>query len=365
MSFLFRQSNDIACNSALHSLSVFPRRHKVVLNRRRLTMQGCLAEDNFSLLKKSFDMELKQIFQLASAQYGDGGFVYSYRLGGIDLFPLWFIHIAMEYIKETGRFDILDESLPFIGRSFRIHLSEQSGTVQYEPGESPLYYHLEYAYDTFCKQLMACSMTFPENIIAAGLFSYIGKDFVKLCGYSNAYFGAALAARKLKQVTAACSPAFSDEKQITGMLDFLKHSECRCGKGPNYRKCCCEEIREFIRSYMLGIIILFSKEYASRYWLGTSREWGLKETTEWIMGIKPGFDGLYADPCIPEKFTYCEVNRYFRNALYKISLTGSSAAPYEIRMIVVDQVEYLGNLLPNFSDGKTHYAEIIIGPYSP
>jgi len=310
-------------------------------------------------------MELKQIFQLASAQYGDGSFVYSYRLGGVDMFPLWFIHIAMEYIKETGKFEILYESLPFIGRSFRMHLCEQSGTVQYEPGESPLYYHLEYAYDTFCKQLMACSMTFPENIIAAGLFSYIGKDFVKLCGYSNVYFGAALAARKLKEVTAACSPAFSDEKHITGMLDFLKRNECRCSKGPNFRKCCCEEIREFIRSYMLGIIRLFSREYASGHWLTNSREWGQKETTEWIMGIKPGFDGLYVDPCVPEKFTYCEVNRYFRNALYKISLTGSSPTQYEVMKIIVDQVEYLGNLLPDFSDGKTHYVEVIMGPYLP
>jgi hypothetical protein len=132
MSFLLRQNNDIACYSALHSLAVLPRRLKVLLKWRRLTMQGCLAEDNFSHLKKSFDMELKQVFQLASAQYGDGSFVYSYRLGGVDLFPLWFIHIAMEYIKETGRFEILDESLPFIGRSYRMHLSEQSGAVRYE-----------------------------------------------------------------------------------------------------------------------------------------------------------------------------------------------------------------------------------------
>lgn len=322
-------------------------------------MLSCAADENFSLMKKSFHMQKKLIYQLASAQYGDGSFVQSYRLGGVDLFPLWFIHLTTEYIKETGRFEILDESLPFTGRSFKIHFCEKSGSVEYEPGESPLYYHLEYAYDAFCKQLMACSVNIPENIIAAGLFSYIGKDFVKLCRHSDMYFGASLAAKKLRQVTDELSPAFSDKKQINGVLDFLKHNECRCCKGTNYKKCYCEDIRTFIRSYILGIIILFSREYACEYWLGTSAEWSLKAFSQWIMGIQPGFDGLYIDPCIPSRYSGCEVNRYFRNAVYKISLTNASPSPFGVMKLIVDQTEYLGNLLPVFSDGKTHDVKVI------
>ncbi|HEX2944347.1 MAG TPA: hypothetical protein VHT96_00135 [Clostridia bacterium] len=328
-------------------------------------MQSCQAEDNFNLFKRSFDLELRQIFHLASAQYGDGGFAYSYRLGGVDLFPLWFIHLTIQYIKETARYEILDENLPFIGRSYKMHISEENGSVLYEPGKSPLYYHLEYAYDKFCRQLSACSINIPENIIAAGLFSYIGKDFVKLCGFSDIYFGASLAAKKLRQLNAICSPVFSDIKQVTGVLDFLKHAECRCSKGLNSKKCYCEEIKGFVRSYMLGILILFSREYAGEYWFGTSKQWNLKETSEWILGIKPGFVGLYVDPCVPERFTSCEVNRYFRNALYKISLKSSSRAPLEIRKLTVDQVEYLGNVVPDFSDEKTHDVEVSIGSYFP
>ena len=328
-------------------------------------MQSCPQEENFSLIKKSLDTEEKLISHLAASQYGDGSFIHSYRLGGVDLFPLWFIHIATEFIKETGRFEILDESLPFTGRSFRIHFCEKSGSVEYEPGESPLYYHLEYAYDTFCKQMLACSTSIPENIIAAGLFSFIGKDFVRLCRYSDMYFGATLAAKKLRQVNTALSHAFSDKKQITGMLDFLKHSECRCCKGPSNKKCYCENIREFIKSYMLGIISLFSREYACEYWSGTSAEWSPKAVTEWIMGVRPGFDGLHIDPCMCGKYPDCEVNRYYRNAVYRIFFNNASATPLEIRKLIVDHTEYLGNLLPVFSDGKTHNVEVVMGALSP
>lgn len=322
-------------------------------------MQSCPAEDNYSLLKKSFDAEKKMISQLAAFQYGDGSFTQSYRLGGVDLFPLWFIYLATDYIKETGRFEILDETLPFKGRSFRMHFSEKSGSVEYEPGGSPLYYHLEYAFDAFCKQLMSCSAGIPENIIAAGLFSYIGKDFVKLCRCSDMYFGASLAVRKFRQVASAIGPAFSDKKQITGVLDFLKQHECRCCKGPNCRKCYCEDIRGFIRSFMLGIVGLFSREYAYEYWYGNCSEWSPKVVSEWIMGIKAGFDGLYVDPCIFGKYPGCEVYRYYRNAIYRIFIKNTSPSPLEVRKLIVDHTEYLGNLLPVFSDGNTHDVEVI------
>lgn len=326
-------------------------------------MQSANAEV-ISLLKNSFEFEKKHIFQLAATQYGDGCFLYSYRLGDVDLFPLWFIHITSEYIKETGRFDILDETLPFIGKSFKIQLREQNGAVFCSPGESPLYYHLEYAFDTFCKQLSACSITNPDrvdNIIAAGLFSFVGKDFVKLCSYSDIYFGASLAAKKLRQITSAFTPIFSDIRLLPDMKSFLNSKECRCGADSFLKKCFCKEISQFIKSHILGVISLFNKKSASEFWLETKAAWTHKEMMEWIIGIKPGFDGLYVDPCIPDKFPVCEAERYFRTAVYSITVVNPDQMPVEIKKLTVDQVEYLGNVLPNFADGKFHTAEVIMG----
>ncbi len=327
-------------------------------------MQGANAEV-ISLLKDSFEFEKKHLFQIAATQYGDGCFLYSYKLGDVDLFPLWFIHIATEYIKETGRFDILDENLPFIGKSFKIQLCNQYGAVSYSPGESPLYYHLEYAFDTFCKQLSACSITNQDkakNIIAAGLFSLIGKDFVKLCSYSDIYFGACLAAKKLRQITSAYTPIFSDISLLPDMRSLMNNKDCHCGSDSSLKKCFCKEIGQFVKSQILGVISLFSKKTASEFWLETKAAWTHKEMMEWIIGIKPGFEGLCVDPCIPDKFPVCEAERYFRNAVYSITVVNPDKMPVEIKKLTVDQVEYLGNTLPNFADGKFHTAEIIMGP---
>lgn len=329
-------------------------------------MQNGCASDKFNILKTSFEMDRKQVFQLAAAQYGDGNFIYSYMHGNIDLFPLWFLYITMEYIKETGRFDVLDETLPFIGKSYNIHYSKAYGSVLYKPGESPLYYHLEYAYDTFFKQMLACGPVHqlkPENLLAAGLFSFIGKDYVKLSSYTDMFFGALLATKKLKQFVRLFNPILAEVDLQPYMQDFLSKKECRCNKGPVYRKCFCEEIHQFIKSHLLGIMSLSSKKSASEYWLNTASAWNEKETSEWIMGIKPGFDGLYVDPCIPDSLDVFETKRYFRNALYKISVTNPLRSPVEIQKLVVDQIEYLGNLLPNFSDGKLHTAEVVMGHF--
>lgn len=335
------------------------------MGRRRLMLCGCTAGvtefDN-----DSFEYGKKQLFRLATTQYGDGSFLYSFRLGDVDLFPMWFIHLATNYIKETGHFEILDENLPFIGKSFTMHFSSQYGSVIYKPGESPLYYHLEYAFDTICRQLTACPLKGSlnrENIIAAGLFSFVGKDYLKMCGYSDIYIGEALAAKRLGEVTSLFKHAFSDMRLLPNMKDFLYCRKCRCHLGTAKKKCYCEEINLFVKSHILGVISLFSRKTAGEYWLNTLSVWNRQETLKWIIGIKPGFDGLYADPCMPDTLSSLTAKRCFRNALYEISVSNPFHSPVEVKKLVVDNVEYLGNTLPNFADGKSHTAEVVMGVF--
>ena len=70
-------------------------------------------------------------------------------------------------------------------------------------------------------------------------------------------------------------------------------------------------------------------------WLTGTAAWNWYAVTEWLLGIKPEYDGLLIEPCLPaDKFGNYEVHRAFRDAVYDITVHntgkgGSRFIPYE------------------------------------
>ncbi len=55
-------------------------------------------------------------------------------------------------------------------------------------------------------------------------------------------------------------------------------------------------------------------------WLTGSAGWAYTAGTRWILGIRPGFDGLIIDPCIPGDWKEFEVVRQWRGATFHITV---------------------------------------------
>ena len=70
-------------------------------------------------------------------------------------------------------------------------------------------------------------------------------------------------------------------------------------------------------------------------WLTGTAAWNWYAITEWILGIKPQFDGLLVEPCVPQQLKHYSVHRSFRDAVYDIDITitpggpGKMFIPYE------------------------------------
>ena len=70
-------------------------------------------------------------------------------------------------------------------------------------------------------------------------------------------------------------------------------------------------------------------------WLTGTAAWNWYAVTEWLLGIKPEYDGLLIEPCLPaDKFGDYKVHRAFRDAVYDITIHntgkgGSRFIPYE------------------------------------
>ncbi len=100
---------------------------------------------------------------------------------------------------------------------------------------------------------------------------------------------------------------------------------------------------------------------AKNSWLTGTASWTMKAATDWILGIRPDFEGLIIDPSIPKNWNKYRVVRNFRNAVYCIIVINPQHLSKGIKKIKIDNIEQESNLLPVYNDGKTHKIEVQMG----
>lgn len=93
---------------------------------------------------------------------------------------------------------------------------------------------------------------------------------------------------------------------------------------------------------------------AKQSWLTGTAAWMMKAATNWIIGVRPQYHGLLIDPCVPKTWKNFRMTRQFRNAVYDITFSNPNGISKGIGSIHVDDKLFESNLLPVFSDGKTH-----------
>lgn len=69
-------------------------------------------------------------------------------------------------------------------------------------------------------------------------------------------------------------------------------------------------------------------------WLTGTAAWNWYTATQWILGVKPEYDGLVIEPCVPASWTGFKVRRVWRDAVYNIEVKlsgkgGKAFIPYQ------------------------------------
>jgi cellobiose phosphorylase len=88
-------------------------------------------------------------------------------------------------------------------------------------------------------------------------------------------------------------------------------------------------------------------------WLTGTAAWSFVVASQYILGIRPDFDGLRIDPCIPKKWKGFTVTRKFRGVTYTIEVKNPNAKSKGVKSLVVDGQKVAGNVLPLPTDGRT------------
>ena len=93
-------------------------------------------------------------------------------------------------------------------------------------------------------------------------------------------------------------------------------------------------------------------------WLTGTAAWNWITITQYILGIKPTYDGLEIDPCIPETLKEYHITRILRETTFDITVKNPDGRQSGIRSIVVDGLPIDGNII-KATPGK-HTVEVIM-----
>jgi cellobiose phosphorylase len=89
---------------------------------------------------------------------------------------------------------------------------------------------------------------------------------------------------------------------------------------------------------------------AKNSWLTGTAAWTFYAATQWILGIRPEYDGLRIAPVIPKSWKGFDASRIYRGVTYTISVT--RRGPGNAAVLTVDGKPVDGTLIPLPSDGR-------------
>ena len=98
-------------------------------------------------------------------------------------------------------------------------------------------------------------------------------------------------------------------------------------------------------------------------WMTGTAGWYFRAMSEYIIGVRGDFKGLKVDPCLPDFWKTCSIEREFRGARYHVEIFNPEGLQKGKVELVVDGKPLKGNIVPFFTDGKLHEVKATISKF--
>jgi cellobiose phosphorylase len=121
------------------------------------------------------------------------------------------------------------------------------------------------------------------------------------------------------------------------------------------------KLEPYVYAQMVAGKEAFRPGEAKNSWLTGTAAWNFHAVTEHILGIRPDYDGLRIDPCIPAGWPGFEVTRRFRGATYRIKVSNFAGVCKGVKSVCVDGTPVAGNLVPVVPSGRTCIVDVVLG----
>ena len=99
---------------------------------------------------------------------------------------------------------------------------------------------------------------------------------------------------------------------------------------------------------------------ANHPWLTGTSGWAYFAVTNFILGVRTGFEGLTVDPCIPTDWPEFEVTRQWRGATYNITVQNPNAVSKGVASITING-EQVEGAIPVQAEGSVNDVVVVLG----
>ena len=153
---------------------------------------------------------------------------------------------------------------------------------------------------------------------------------------------------------------------------WIALAQARLGHGGRafdiYRRTCPAWIEDqelhYTEPYVYSQMVAgpFAPNYgqAKNSWLTGTAAWSFYALSQGILGVKPDYDGLRIDPCLPGTLTDVRLTRVFRGSTYHIHLVNRAGDEKGALTLTVDGKHVDGSLIPADSRPAAHAVEAIL-----
>jgi len=99
---------------------------------------------------------------------------------------------------------------------------------------------------------------------------------------------------------------------------------------------------------------------AGQGWLTASAGWLYISATEYILGVRPTYDGLVIDPCLAATWKRARITRRFRGDTYDVHIRNPKGLQRGVERLTVDGAPIKGATLKHIGDGRTHRVDVVM-----
>lgn len=117
----------------------------------------------------------------------------------------------------------------------------------------------------------------------------------------------------------------------------------------------------YVYSQMIAGKDAFKPGEAKNSWLTGTAAWNFYTISQYILGIKPQYNGLEVDPCIPAEWDGFKIKRVFRGCTYNILVKNPNHVCKGVKQIIIDGKAHNTNIIPIPDKAKTYNVEVIMG----
>jgi cellobiose phosphorylase len=100
---------------------------------------------------------------------------------------------------------------------------------------------------------------------------------------------------------------------------------------------------------------------ARNAWLTGTASWAYQAGLKFMLGVRPEYEGLRIDPCIPAGWEGFSVTRRFRGTEYHITVRNPDHVSKGVKSVLLDDRALDQPLLPIMENGGQHVVEVLMG----